>query len=120
MTNKITLSWPDKSLSPNARVHWAVKSKAAKQAKEAAFYITKLASIVLPETEKLHLFVDFYAPDKRHYDGDNLLSRCKSKIDGIADALGINDNRFIFHPFLRDEVVKNGKVIVTITSDPRE
>ena len=36
----------------------------------------------------------FIPPDKRSYDRDNLVARMKSGIDGLADALGINDKRF--------------------------
>jgi hypothetical protein len=41
------------------------------------------------------LHVGFMAPTKRHYDMDNLLSRMKSGIDGVCDALGINDRQFV-------------------------
>ena len=36
----------------------------------------------------------FIPPDKRSYDRDNLVARMKSGIDGLADALRINDKRF--------------------------
>lgn len=44
--------------------------------------------------EKIKLAFVFRPPDARHYDGDNLLARMKSGLDGLADALGINDSRF--------------------------
>jgi hypothetical protein len=43
-----------------------------------------------------------------------MLSRCKAYLDGIADALNVNDNRFICHPFIKNEL--GGKVIIRITS----
>ena len=36
----------------------------------------------------------FIPPDKRSYDRDNLVARMKAGIDGLADALRINDKRF--------------------------
>ena len=36
----------------------------------------------------------FIPPDKRNYDRDNLVARMKSGIDGLADAMRINDKRF--------------------------
>ena len=36
----------------------------------------------------------FIPPDRRSYDRDNLVARMKSGIDGLADALKINDKRF--------------------------
>lgn len=29
MTHNIALPWPDRRLHPNARVHWAIKARAA-------------------------------------------------------------------------------------------
>ena len=39
--------------------------------------------------------VMFYPPDRRSYDRDNLLARIKSGLDGMCDALGIDDSRFV-------------------------
>ena len=36
----------------------------------------------------------FIPPDRRSYDRDNLVARMKAGIDGLADALSINDKRF--------------------------
>lgn len=116
--NKITLPWPPKQLSPNARVHWAQKARVAKKYKAESIVLTKIANIELPKTDKLHLFVDFYQPDHRHRDQDNMEAAMKSAYDGIADALGVNDSRFIIHPFVKDEIVKDGKVTITITGYP--
>ncbi len=95
--SEIRLPWPDKDMSPNARIHWARKAKAVKIARCFAFFKTKEAGwdkIQLPEG-RLHLWIDFYPPTKRMPDDDNMLSRCKAYRDGIADALGIDDKRFI-------------------------
>lgn len=116
--NKITLPWPPKQLSPNARVHWAQKARVAKKYKNDCFLLTKQANVELPKTDKLHLFVDFYQPDKRHRDQDNIEASMKAAYDGIADALGVNDRRFIIHPFVRDEIIQGGKITITITGHP--
>jgi len=113
--NKITLSWPPKQLSPNARLHWAQKARVAKKYRADCYMLTKQASVELPKTDKLHLFVDFYMPDKRRRDQDNMEASMKSAYDGIAEALGVNDSRFVIHPFLRDEIIKGGMVTITIT-----
>jgi crossover junction endodeoxyribonuclease RusA len=114
--NKVTLPWPPKQLSPNARVHWAVKAKAAKIYRADCFNLAKQAGVKFEEEGKIHLFVDFYCPDKRARDSDNLLSSMKSAIDGLADALKVNDSRFVIHPFVRDEIIKGGQVVITISS----
>ena len=115
---KITLPWPPKQLSPNARVHWGIKSKLAKSYRKNCFiyaYAAKDKKINYSQYEKLHLFVDFYATDKRHRDLDNCISSIKSGLDGVADALGVNDKVFIIHPILKDETFKGGKIEIRIS-----
>lgn len=114
---RITLPWPPKILSPNARVHWAQKSKAAKAYRTACFVLCKEAKLVKPETEgRLHLWLAFYPPDRRHRDDDNMVASFKNGRDGIADALGIDDKRFICHPWVSDEI--GGYVTVAVTTGP--
>ena len=123
-TPVIVLPWPNATLSPNAKPHWAVKMKAVKQARKDGFNCAKEAYGIcslpfLGYEGKLHLWVDFYPPTKRDYDDDNLLGRIKGNRDGIADFLLINDSRFISHPMIRDKV-KGGCVKITITKGPHD
>lgn len=118
--SELRLPWPNKDMSPNARIHWARKAKAVKIARTFAFFKTQEAGwhkMELPEG-RLHLWIDFYPPTKRMPDDDNMLSRCKAYRDGIADALGIDDKRFISHPFVKNEVMKGGEVRIRITGAP--
>ena len=114
----IVLPWIDRRLSPNARTHWAVKAKAAKACREIAFYTTKKSGIRIDWDGAAHLWIDFYPPDRRSRDDDNLLSAFKPYRDGIADALWVDDKRFRSHPFVRDEVRKGGVIVVSITPGP--
>jgi len=118
----LTLPWPSKDLSPNARVHWARRAKAAK----AARYLAGVKALgagwqgaVLP-AGRLHLWLTFHPPTKRLPDDDNMLSRCKAYRDGLADVLGIDDKRFVSHPFVSDQPRKGGEVVVRITGAPQE
>ena len=125
---KINLPWPFKELSPNARVHWSKRSKAAKAYRNTCFLQVRAMQIrkslevgkyldLYPGQERLHLWIDFYPPDRRHRDDDNLIAAFKSGRDGIADALDINDKRFICHPCIQDQLGKpDGYVEVTITT----
>jgi crossover junction endodeoxyribonuclease RusA len=101
---RISLPWPPKDLSPNARVHWSKKSKSAKAYRKACWALVKEAGLTAPKEGPIHLWLDFYPPCNRKRDDDNLVAIFKSGRDGIADALGVDDNRFICHPFLRDEL----------------
>lgn len=108
MTNEVTLPWPTKALSPNARVHWRVKSKAAQAYRQACRMLAREAKLQAPDTELIHLHLEFYPPTRRARDDDNLTAMFKSGRDGIADALGINDSRFRTHAVLMTEA--GGKV----------
>lgn len=118
----ITLPWPDKALSPNSRVHWGRKAAAVKAARAVA-HLTAQANGIGPKSVegydgKLHLWIDYYPKTRNYPDADNCLSASKAYLDGIADALGVNDRRFVHHPFVKDETFKGGKVVIRITKWP--
>ena len=52
-------------------------------------------------------------PDKRHRDADNAISSLKAHFDGIAEALGVNDKRFL-PSFEFCEPEKPGRVEVVL------
>lgn len=114
----IILPWPDKLLNPNARGHWAPISKVKKTARHRAAIETALAKEKVDWDGPIYLWVTFYPPDKRKRDDDNVFAMFKAYRDGIADALKVNDNRFKFYGYLHEDVVKGGRVEVTITSGP--
>ena len=94
---EIVLGWPPSDLSPNARLHWAKLAKAKKLYRQKCATVTKhqLKKYKYSELpEKLVLEMTFIPPDRRSYDRDNLVARMKSGIDGLSDALRINDKRF--------------------------
>lgn len=124
---ELALPWPSKDLSPNARVHWRDRSKATKAARQTAVLLAFKAGwrdAWLPEG-RLHLWINFYqAPGKKLPDDDNMIGRCKAYRDGIAQVLGIDDKRFISHPYVSNERRPGGQVVVRITggaaSDARQ
>lgn len=113
----IEFPWPDKALSPNARVHWAVRSDASRVAREMGHY-TAIAGgwhrAELPPG-RLHLWITFHPPTRRMPDDDNMLARVKPYRDGIADAMRINDRRFVSHPFVSEKTAAGGSVVMRIT-----
>lgn len=116
---ELILPWPHKDLSPNARVHWRQKAQTTKNVRRSTMVMAVLADwngADLPDG-RLHLHVTFYPPTKRLPDDDNMLARFKPYRDGIADALGIDDKRFISHPLVSDEVRKGGQVVVRISEE---
>ena len=111
----ILLPWPSRELSPNARVHWSKKAKAAKAARMYAFVRTlECKYFVLPVKDKITLAIEFVKPSRRRMDLDNMLASIKPIIDGIAQALGVDDSRFRYLLDVAEEPVKGGVVRVTI------
>ena len=91
----INLGWPPKETHPNARPHWAVKAKAAKAYRAQSYLATKSqVKGLYTEDGAIDLHVVFYPKTNRKRDLDNLIAAIKPGLDGIADALQINDNRF--------------------------
>ena len=96
---EIVLGWPPSDLSPNKRLHWAKLATAKKQYRKDCYSVSKeqlkkYRGVTKNIPEKLVLEMTFLPPDKRNYDRDNLVARRKSGIEGLADALGINDKQF--------------------------
>ena len=115
---EIILPFPHKNLSPNSRKHWCVVAKHKKQERETAFYITKESMHGVSYTPNNNGYVNLiitFQPEPRRSRGDidNYFASLKAAIDGISDAIGIDDKHF--RPTLiMGEPVKGGRVIVTI------
>lgn len=93
------LPWFPKELNPNSRCHWATVAKHKKTYREAAFIMTKIAlckdGAVLPEPgQKVHITLEFYPPNRRKHDLDNCLASMKAGLDGVSDALKVDDQNF--------------------------
>ena len=122
----IILPWPDNALSPNSRVHWAVKAKAAKSYRKEAGWLTVTSKDGVDSEGLIHLKITFLPPSKRKYDLDNLLARIKSGIDGVADGFGVDDSRFkytieigkVVPPgWVRVEVVRSVEQAIAVVED---
>jgi hypothetical protein len=117
-TLTITLPLPDRRLSPNARVHWAVKARLVKAHRIRA----KLAALSIagytPAWEKASLHSEWRFPTARFWDADNCIASLKSYIDGIADAGLVANDRAIWPE--RPTMAKdkdNPCVVLTLTQE---
>jgi crossover junction endodeoxyribonuclease RusA len=72
----------------------------------------------VPAGSKLALWLDFYPPDRRHRDDDNMIASFKAGRDGLALALGIDDKRFRTFPYVQDKI--GGYIKVRITQLPEQ
>jgi crossover junction endodeoxyribonuclease RusA len=113
MNNKVVLPWPPKELSPNSTLHWSKKAKKKKEYRTACWALSLEAGLKAPEGDgKIELEITFCPPDKRHRDADNMVAAIKSGLDGIADALKVNDKRFLPKFIFTESVM--GMVILEI------
>ena len=116
---ELILPFPPRTLNPNNRAHWSAKAKTAKSYRAACFYLAKKVGWFGVEfAPRVHLWIDFYPPDKRPYDDDNIAAAFKSGRDGIAQSLDIDDKRFVSHPMLHPFDAKFTGVKLRITDIP--
>lgn len=109
----IALPWPDKALRSNARVHWAAKARATKDARNLAWAVAmeRPAIQTMPDA---HIFIEYY-PETYRGDIHNVPSSLKAYIDGIADAMGCDDRLFkVDYPSVWAGKSKPGKVVFRV------
>jgi len=112
MTNTVRLPWPPKELSPNAKLHWAKKAKFTKSYRHTAWALSLEAKLRASKEGLIEMDITFYPPDKRHRDYDNMVASIKAGLDGLADALQVNDRQFRPTFKFSDEI--KGQVEITI------
>lgn len=113
-TLEISLPWPSKTLSPNARVHWRRLADIKAIAKRDARYATLAVRKNKIDAASIKASVTFSPPDRRARDTDNMIASMKAAFDGIADAIGIDDSKWTLHIQPVAEPVKGGRVIVEL------
>jgi hypothetical protein len=112
MTTLIELPFPPASLSGHNKGHWHAKSPIVAKHRKWACMATLASAPTVPDEGDIRISFTFYPPDRR---GDrlNYVIRIKAYADGIADALKVNDKRFL-PAFHFAEPCKVGKVAILI------
>lgn len=117
---KIELDFPPAELFPNRSKgqHWAKTHTARHNYREVSAWMTKhQMNGWKPTKEKIQLSVTFIMPDKRLRDTDNCLAAAKAGLDGMADALGVNDRQFDPVVVYRQYGEKPGKMVVEVCTN---
>lgn len=113
------LPWPDPILNPNRSKgrHWAATAGARDGARFSA-YMAACAAIPVGDNKNpvgpISLTITFVQPDRRRRDRDNSLASLKPALDGVADALGIDDSQFEPMTLKREYGKKPGSVRIEI------
>lgn len=93
----VSLPLPAKELSPNARVHWRVKAKHTKAARDYANAAARRFNRPMWKAARVRCVFTF--GDSRRRDKDNLLASMKAYFDGLADAGVVeNDSQLTYEP----------------------
>lgn len=110
---RLELPWPSTALTPHAKGHWFTKANATRKARRDAYYIA-LDAKVQPNPTAI-LTVTYHPPNNARRDCANMHGRMKAAIDGIADAMGCDDNGFrVRFPDSFAEVVRGGCVVIEV------
>jgi NAD(P)H-hydrate repair Nnr-like enzyme with NAD(P)H-hydrate dehydratase domain len=110
----IELPFPPATLSGHAKGHWRGKAAVTAKHREWARAATLAAKASAPAgTGDIRVSVTFYPPNRRG-DRVNFPNRMKPYFDGIAEALKVNDSRFLPAFHFAEPVKGAGKVVVVL------
>lgn len=110
-----TLPWPPSGLNPNSRNHWAKTAKLKKQLRSAWWAQALAQGATKLPSRPLSVSLTFYPPDRRHRDMDNMLASIKAGLDGLADAIGVDDSKWTLTIAKAEEIGGYVKISVQTT-----
>ena len=111
----IVLDFPPRDLFPNraSGKHWASLYKIKSDYRESSTWLAKgQLKDWKHNGNPIKLTLIFEMPDKRWRDADNCLAAAKAGMDGLADALMVNDRTFNPIQVVRMLGKKPGKLII--------
>lgn len=121
---KLILPYPHKRLNPNNRSMSIggkhEENRLRKKQKKESWLVAKQEihnqdlqawcnELQISDTN-IHVQMTFHAATKRGRDRDNHIAMMKGALDGIAMAIGVNDNRFI--PFLEWGAIRKPPCVI--------
>ena len=106
----IQFPFPPSDLSPNARVHWGKKNRAAKKYKADCIVLAKTCKAL----KGAHRFrLTFHPPNANRRDRDNTISQAKQLFDALSFVSGVDDSKFDWTDEWGDPVA-HGQVTVEV------
>ncbi len=115
----LTLPWPDRRLSPNARLNWQAKLGAKQQARNVGKFaaLMELDGKDLPEwmDGELCMSLTIHPPSRRRMDQDNLLASLKSTLDGVMQGFAIDDSQIKRTVIEWGELIKGGQIALRLS-----
>lgn len=113
MAVRIELPFPPASLTPHAKGHWQKKAAATKLYREFCAGEGLAAGLHRLRAKHIAARVTIHRPNLRR-DYQNCISCFKAGIDGLADAIGVDDRHWSIE-FVEGELSRpNGRVVVEL------
>ena len=86
---------PDADLGSNGRLHYMVRARKVRQLREYVYWQTRESAPSSPLTGRVVLTISVGWPrGRKRHDDDNMVSLCKTIIDGMTDAgWWVNDSQ---------------------------
>lgn len=116
----LSLSWPASELMQNRHDgrHWSYAAN-EKAAYRHEGYLMALSAINASgfdshDGARYRISMTFHAPDNRRRDVSNLHAAMKAALDGIANAMGVDDSNFVEHTQRKGCAIERGRVDVHV------
>ena len=115
----IILRMPPRILTPNGRPpHWAAKHRATKQARAQAKLNTLKALCGVKPPKPREYSLRYLWPTKRRLDDDNAIASVKAYMDGICEALRIDDASLKFRELIHASDKAKPRLEIILHLDP--
>lgn len=116
----VETGWPVPNLWPNSRAHRMQVWRSQQSATKEAYWATNLAKPRgwKPNGERFKLTIRAHPSVARNRDDDGMIGACKAFRDGIASALGVDDNLFDVQPVQWGDKHSQGRVFFDVESVP--
>lgn len=115
----VVVPWPHRYLSPNSRINWAAKAQIVQKARMTSRVLAKQLfgeqDPAEPIDERINVQLVLHPRDRRRRDEDNIIASMKAYLDGIADAMGVNDAFFHFKELEHSYIKKTPEIEVWLT-----
>lgn len=109
----IKLPWPPSVLIPHAGGNWAPKARATKSYRNQCWGEALAQGARRVPADRINATITMSPPDRRRRDRANSEASFKAGIDGVADAIGVDDFNWRI-TWQHAEPVKGGAVFVEL------
>lgn len=116
MSVTLDLPFPAKALWPNGRAHWGTRRReVAKHRAWAKTAAMATGAYYAGWPTRFAIALTVHPKTANRVDADNCIAASKAYLDGIADAMGVDDQCFDAPTVTFGEPIKGGAFKITVT-----